>query len=199
MDERAFIDRFRRKSDRSPHPGAYPPPPYSSTWEQFGKVLQQVGGQLQGPLPRAGLAAAVTEAIGHAKGRCVASVSAAPLLAGVAGWATAPDGGGQPHGLADVDLGILTAEIAVAENAALLLSAKSLPERALAFLAQHLLVLVPTGVLLPDLVTAQLRLPSPPPHHLTWMSGPSKTADIEQTLVIGAHGARSLIVIAYEG
>jgi L-lactate dehydrogenase complex protein LldG len=40
-------------------------------------------------------------------------------------------------------------------------------------------------------------LPKVLPHHLTWTSGPSKTADIEQTLVIGAHGARSLTVIAY--
>ena len=93
--------------------------------------------------------------------------------------------------------GILTAECAVAENAAVLLSARSLPERALAFLAQHLIVLIPSDVLVADLITAQALLPTPLPHHLTWMSGPSKTADIEQTLVIGAHGSRSLTVIAY--
>ena len=59
------------------------------------------------------------------------------------------------------------------------------------------MVLVPATALVADLVTAQARLPVPPPHHLTWMSGPSKTADIEQTLVVGAHGSRSLTVIAY--
>jgi L-lactate dehydrogenase complex protein LldG len=32
-------------------------------------------------------------------------------------------------------------------------------------------------------------------HHVTWMSGPSKTADIEQTLVIGAHGVCALAVL----
>ena len=71
-------------------------------------------------------------------------------------------------------------------------------ERALAFLSQHLVVLVPATALVADLVTAQARLPVPPPHHLTWMSGPSKTADIEQTLVVGAHGSRSLTVICYD-
>jgi L-lactate dehydrogenase complex protein LldG len=198
MDERAFIDRFRRDSRRCPHPGAYPAPPYAATWQRFAQVLQVVGGRFFGPLGGADLRAAIVEGIAGAKGRVVASVSAAPLLAGVTGWASAADGAERPHGLDDTDLGILTAELAVAENAALLLSSTSLRERALAFLAQHLLVLVPASSLLPDLITAQARLPNPPPHNLTWMSGPSKTADIEQTLVIGAHGARSLTVIAYQ-
>lgn len=118
----------------------------------------------------------------------------------VGGWVLAADAAADPHGLADVELGILWAEAAVAENAALLFSTNSLPERALGFLAQHLLVLVADGALHPDLVTAQaalsLRFPASLPHHVTWMSGPSKTADIEQTLVIGAHGARSLTVLA---
>jgi L-lactate dehydrogenase complex protein LldG len=200
MDERAFIERFRRPAvsgGKRPHPGAYPPPAYPATWERFGRVLAFVGGRFTGPIPRAALSAELAKVMAEIGGRCVASASAAPLLTGLAGWATAPDGASAPHKLADVELGILTAELAVAENAALLSTARTLPERALAFLPQHLCILVPAGVLLPDLVTAQARLPSAPPHHLTWISGPSKTADIEQTLVIGAHGARSLTVIAY--
>lgn len=198
MDERAFIDRFRRSGERRPHPGAYPPPAYEASWERFGRMLVAVGGTFVGPLARPALPPAIAQAVARAGGRCVASVSAVRLLTGIPGWQTAPDGGEKPHRLADVELGILTAEVAVAENAALLLSATSLPERALAFLAQHLLVLVPSTVLVPDLVTAQKALPVPPPHHLTWMSGPSKTADIEQTLVVGAHGARSLTALAYQ-
>jgi L-lactate dehydrogenase complex protein LldG len=195
MDERAFIERFRRQGERRPHPGAYPSPSYPATWERFALVLSAVGGTF---VPPEGEGAAIREAIARG-GRCVASASAATRLSGVSGWSLAPDGGSNPHALADVELGILTAEVAVAENAALLLSARSLPERALAFLAQHLLVLVPREALVADLVTAQSRLPTSLPHHLTWMSGPSKTADIEQTLVIGAHGSRSLIVVATAG
>jgi len=198
MDERAFIARFRRAGALRPHPGAYPPPHYEATWERFGRMLAAVGGTFVGRVDRASMAAAASEAIARAGGRCVASITAAPLLEGVAGWSVAHDGGTRPHALDDVQLGVLTAEAAVAENAAVLLSARSLPERALAFLAQHLLVLVPANTLVPDLVTAQSRLSIPLPQHLTWMSGPSKTADIEQTLVIGAHGSRSLMVIAYE-
>ncbi|HET6281905.1 MAG TPA: LUD domain-containing protein [Polyangia bacterium] len=197
MDERAFIERFRREGVLRRHPGAYPPPSYEATWQRFGRMLSAVGGTFVGPVDRAAMVAATSEAIARAGGRCVASVSAAPLLDGIGGWSVAHDGGSRPHALADVELGILTAECAVAENAAVLLSARSLPERALAFLAQHLLVLIPVGSLIADLVTAQAGLSVPLPHHLTWMSGPSKTADIEQTLVIGAHGSRSLTVIAY--
>lgn len=197
MDERAFLERFRRTGARRPHPGAYPPPAYEATWERFGRMLVAVGGTFVGPLARPAMAQAVAGVIAQAAGRCVASASAVPLLAGLAGWRTAPDGGSVPHALADVELGILTAERAVAENAAILTSASSLPERALAYLAQHLVVLIPSDVLVADLITAQALLPKALPHHLTWTSGPSKTADIEQTLVIGAHGARSLTVIAY--
>lgn len=194
---RAFIARFRREGTRRPHPGAYPPPAYPATWERFGRVLAAVGGRFVGPVGRAEMATAVAAIIRELGGRCVASAAAVPLLGGVMGWTTAPSAASAPHGLADVELGIFTAEMAVAENAALLVTATSLPERALGFLPQHLVILVPADVLVADLVSAQARLPVPPPHHLTWVSGPSKTADIEQTLVIGAHGARSLTVVAH--
>jgi L-lactate dehydrogenase complex protein LldG len=198
MDERSFIERFRREGERRAHPGALPAPGYECTWERFGRVLTAVGGTFQGPIPRSSIGGVVTPLVTSSGGRCVASTAAVPLCSGVTGWWPAPDAASKPHGLADVELGILTAELAVAENAAVLLSSASLPERALAFLSQHLVVLVPATALVSDLVTAQARLPVPPPHHLTWMSGPSKTADIEQTLVVGAHGSRSLTVICYD-
>ena len=198
MDEAAFTARFRRAGEKRPHPGAYPPPPSSSSWERFGSVLAEVGGRMVGPVPAAALQEAVRSVLAELPaGRRVAAAAVSPLLVGIPG--IEPIGGGacSPHGLADVEVGILAAELAVAENAALLLSSRTLPARALAFLAEHTIALVPAQALVPDLVTAQARLPVPPPHHLTWVSGPSKTADIEQTLVVGAHGPRTLIVIAY--
>jgi L-lactate dehydrogenase complex protein LldG len=103
----------------------------------------------------------------------------------------------EPHAFSDVTLAIVTAELAVAENGAVLLSAATLPERALAWLAEEVLVLIEQTALMPDLITAEARLPMPPPHYLTWVAGPSKTADIEQALVIGAHGPRRLGVLPY--
>ncbi|HEY0715841.1 MAG TPA: LUD domain-containing protein [Polyangia bacterium] len=207
MDETAFVARFAARLPTSagrPHPGEYPAPALPATWAHFAAVLTAIGGTFAGPVAREQVAAVVG---GHLRihgarrgggqgGRCVASAAAAPWLKELSGWALSDDGIAHPHGLADVALGILYAEAAVAENAALLFTSRSLPERALGFLAQHLLVLVADGALHPDFVTAQSRLPHPPPHHITWMSGPSKTADIEQTLVIGAHGARTLTVLA---
>jgi L-lactate dehydrogenase complex protein LldG len=42
---------------------------------------------------------------------------------------------------------------------------------------------------------AYARIVIPTPGFALWLSGPSKTADIEQALVIGAHGARSCTVL----
>jgi L-lactate dehydrogenase complex protein LldG len=142
------------------------------------------------------LLSTVKSLIAETQGRHVASQSASALLAD-SSLHTAPSGASDPHGLADVKLGIITAELAVAENAAVLLTGDSLPERALAFLSEEVLVLVREDRLVADLITAQARLPVPPPFYLAWVAGPSKTADIEQALVIGAHGPRNLMVLPY--
>ena len=145
---------------------------------------------------------AVQSAIDLDQGPVVAASAAQPWLQGVTGWQAAGDTSA-PHAWAGVGLGILVGELAVAENGAVLLSSRNLPERALAFLAQRLLVLVPRSALIGDFISAQARLAEIAhghhDHHLTWMSGPSKTADIEQCLVIGAHGARALTVAVGDG
>jgi len=59
-------------------------------------------------------------------------------------------------------------------------------------------LIVPASEIVPHMHAAYDRLTFENPSFGTFMSGPSKTADIEQSLVIGAHGARSLTVFLVE-
>jgi L-lactate dehydrogenase complex protein LldG len=106
------------------------------------------------------------------------------------------------HQLADVDLAILPGELAVAENAAVWVTNAVVPQRVAYFLSQHVALIVPQDRIVNNMheaydwlhAQADQRKPFDEPRWGTFMSGPSKTADIEQSLVIGAHGARSLNV-----
>ena len=66
--------------------------------------------------------------------------------------------------------------------------------RALFVLSQHLALVVPASGLVNDMHEAYEKVRIPRPGYGCFVSGPSKTADIEQALVIGAHGARSCTV-----
>jgi L-lactate dehydrogenase complex protein LldG len=107
-----------------------------------------------------------------------------------------------PHELANVDLAILPGELAVAENAAVWVTDAIVPQRVAYFLSQHVALVVPQDRIVNNMHEAYVWLhaaasgekPFSNPQWGTFMSGPSKTADIEQALVIGAHGARSLHV-----
>jgi L-lactate dehydrogenase complex protein LldG len=100
-----------------------------------------------------------------------------------------------PHQLAEVDFAVLPGELAVAENAAIWVATDDLLVRTLYFLTQHLAIVVPAAQLVCNMHEAYARIDVTRCRFGTFLSGPSKTADIEQSLVIGAHGARSLTVL----
>ena len=101
-----------------------------------------------------------------------------------------------PHDLRGLDLVVLRAELGVAENGACWIEGASLPFHALAVIPQHLVVVVDAAALVPDLHAAYARLDlATRPRWGLFLAGPSKTADIEQALVIGAHGARSSVTV----
>ncbi|HVP59073.1 MAG TPA: LUD domain-containing protein [Myxococcaceae bacterium] len=101
-----------------------------------------------------------------------------------------------PHGLAGVDLALVPGQFGVAENGAVWLTDAVLKQRrAVLFVTQHLVLVVPARELVHTLHEAYGRLSLGAPGFGLFISGPSKTADIEQALVIGAHGARSTTVV----
>src|SRR5262249_17477666 len=103
-----------------------------------------------------------------------------------------------PHDLQDVDFAVMPGQLAVAENGAVWVNDVGVAHRVLYFLTQHLALVVPAANVVNNLHEAYARLTIGKTPFGSFISGPSKTADIEQALVIGAHGARSLTVFLVE-
>ncbi|GAB3844122.1 LUD domain-containing protein [Hymenobacter terrigena] len=98
--------------------------------------------------------------------------------------------------LAAIDLAVLPGEIGVAENGAVWLPEANMLHRALPTVTQHLALVLDQRRLVATMHQAYAQLPTTGGYG-KFVAGPSKTADIEQSLVIGAHGARSLVVLLY--
>lgn len=103
-----------------------------------------------------------------------------------------------PAELNGLDLSILPGIFGVAENGAVWVTSSGLKHRLVYFIAEHLILIVPADQIVSNMHQAYERLNFNPPHYGTFLSGPSKTADIEQALVIGAQGPRSLVVYLLE-
>jgi len=99
-----------------------------------------------------------------------------------------------PKQLNGLDLAVLCGEFGVAENGAVWVRCDDVIHRAVHVAAEHLVLIVPTNQIVHNMHQAYQRLSFDGPSYRLFISGPSKTADIEQSLVIGAQGPRSLCV-----
>lgn len=97
--------------------------------------------------------------------------------------------------LEQMDLAVLKGEFFVAENAAVWLPEPNMLNRSLPFITQHLVLVVDRDTLVPNMHIAYQHIDRESLTYGVFICGPSKTADIEQSLVVGAHGARSLTII----
>ncbi|MEZ6135667.1 MAG: LUD domain-containing protein [Pirellulaceae bacterium] len=99
-----------------------------------------------------------------------------------------------PHELENLDFVVYPGEFAVAENGAVWLTDRDLRHRVVFFITQFLVLVVRRDSIVHNMHEAYPRTNCPVPGFGLFLSGPSKTADIEQSLVIGAHGCRELQV-----
>ncbi|MDO7173344.1 lactate utilization protein C [Mariniflexile sp. AS56] len=100
----------------------------------------------------------------------------------------------EPHGLEDIDLAIIKGELAVAENGAIWIAESDFTIRALPFITNDLILIVEKKDIYLHLHHVYEAISKRERTFGVFISGPSKTADIEQCLVVGAHGAMSLTV-----
>ncbi|MGB5791981.1 LutC/YkgG family protein [Poseidonibacter sp.] len=99
------------------------------------------------------------------------------------------------HKLRDIDLAIVKGNFAVAENGAILMKNPDNKHRSLYFIAQNIVIVIDEKDIINNMHEAYEKINFENAGYGVFISGPSKTADIEQSLVIGAHGPKSGYVI----
>ena len=196
MGDREKILARLRAADSDPAPsGAASLPDLVGDWlvyedraGQFASVLEAVGGNCVPVQNEAELRAGLERLVVEVGGRTVRCEI--PGLLGTA----ANEPVSAPHDHAELDLLIVNGDLAVAENGAVWVTGDRVGERSALFLAQHVAVVVSAASLVDNMHEAYSRIDAAATEYGVFISGPSKTADIEQALVIGAHGPRSLTV-----
>lgn len=94
--------------------------------------------------------------------------------------------------------GLTSAAYGLAETGTLVLETSETQARTTTLLPPIHIVLLPTSRLLPSIFEWLPHRPEKFPSNLVFVSGPSKTSDIEKVLVVGVHGPGRLIVLLYQ-
>ena len=158
--------------------------------EAFSAALSAAGGTAVSIATEADAQAAIAQHYPDLGDQAVYSVCP-ELLAGNREWS--PD-----TSAADLEapyLSVLRGTLGVTENGAVWVDKATLEIPAMAFWCEHLVLLIQADTLVPRMAEAYRTLHATAQHNGYFSAGPSKTADIAQTLVIGAQGARSCLVL----
>ncbi len=174
---------------------------------RFREVLEGVGGVVHVVGDEAGAAQAL-QAITREVGAREVALSDAPIVRELAAsldtgreqGVTCFEGWADRERLVDCDLGITAAQWGVAETGSLVLFSSSERHRLVSLVPPVHACVLEGGTILPALGDAldAARAEDPLPHLVTLITGPSRTADIELTLVVGVHGPKALHVVVID-
>ena len=107
-----------------------------------------------------------------------------------------PDTVGRARDLNGTDVGVIRGKFGVAENACIWIP-QTMKEKAVMFISENLVILLPKSQIVNNMHEAYKRIEFNKEYdgYGTFISGPSKTADIAQVLVMGAQAARSATIL----
>ncbi|WP_228520842.1 MULTISPECIES: lactate utilization protein C [Flavobacterium] len=159
--------------------------------EQYKTILKGIGGDFEEVSSYAEIVTFVKENFDISK-RILTTL---PELSEVANLDWTND---DPHSLQNAELILVKAHFGVAENSALWVTDDLMGQRVSTFIPQYLAIVVNKKDIVAKMHQAYDRIGNQEYGFGTFIAGPSKTADIEQSLVLGAHGARGLTVFLME-
>lgn len=105
-----------------------------------------------------------------------------------------PDSVARVQDLDGTDVAVVAGQFGVAENAAIWIP-QSVKYKAIYFIAEKLVIILDRNRIVSNMHQAYELVKDEKYEFGVFISGPSKTADIEQALVMGAHGSRDVLVI----
>ena len=186
-------------AQRIGHPERGPQPQWDESLEQrFLAKLTKVAGSHAGVASNAELIAAVTDYLAAQKLPQSLCVAPHPLLGGI-DW---PENWQVARGPARGDdrVGLAVAFCGIAETGSLMLLSGPESPTTLNFLPDEFICLLPGSRIVPRLEDAWALLRAERgslPRATNIITGPSRTADVEQTIQLGAHGPRRLHVLLW--
>jgi len=161
---------------------------YPDPLQQFMEMSRSVGGHVVEFQPGQDLSSLIKECYPHAK----SIASNIPELATIAN--RNPDNVENAQALNGTDVGIIRGLFGVAENGCIWIP-QTMKEKAVCFISENLVILLPKSEIVNNMHEAYRRITFNDYGYGTFISGPSKTADIAQVLVMGAQAARSVTVV----
>ncbi|MDN5553526.1 LutC/YkgG family protein [Prevotella sp.] len=105
-----------------------------------------------------------------------------------------PDTVAEAQDLNGTDVGVVNGEVGVAENACVWVP-QTMKEKSVCFISENLVIILHKSSIVDNMHNAYKAIRMTDYGFGCFISGPSKTADIEQSLVMGAQAARSVTII----
>lgn len=162
---------------------------YQEPLVQFVKMSEMVGGQVIEVDPGRDVNVLIRELFPDAK-------EIASNLPEITIATRNPDTVGRARDLNGTDVGVIRGQFGVAENACVWIP-QTMKEKAVCFISENLVILLPKSQIVNNMHEAYKRIEFDKEYdgYGTFISGPSKTADIAQVLVMGAQAARSATIL----
>ncbi len=163
---------------------------YPDVFEQFKMMLQSIGGKVE-----------LVPNISVLKERLIADKASGNFVINAIanlGQLDSQVASFTASELEKVERAYIKGTIGVAENGAIWIYESQMINRLLPFICQHLILVIDKKNIVPTMHQAYDSIEVAKEGFGAFIAGPSKTADIEQSLVIGAHGARSATIYVVE-